>query len=87
MCLGQVEISSSSESRKTKFRASSRSRIISTPTKDSTTSKVQKSFQAKSFILSTPRPDDITVVKGRKNVRLQIKKKEGLGEKPREATK
>ena len=38
--LSQVEISSDRESRKTKFRMSSRSRIISTLTKDSMTSKV-----------------------------------------------
>ena len=38
--LRQVEISSGRESRKTKFRTSSRSRIISTLIKDSTTSKV-----------------------------------------------
>ena len=41
----------------------------------------------KSFTLSESRPDNITVVKRGKNVRLEIEKKERLREKPRKATK
>ena len=38
--LGQVELSFCGKSGKTKFTTNSRSRVISTPMKDSTTSKV-----------------------------------------------
>ena len=81
--LGQVEFSSCGKSGKTKFTTSSRSRVISSSTKDSMASKVKQSFQAKSFILNASRPDNIAVVKRGKNVRLEIEKKERPKKKPR----
>ena len=84
--LGQVELSSCGKGGETKFTTSRRSRIISTPTENSTASKVQQGFQAKSFIPSASRPNNITVVKSGKNVGLEVEKKERLREKPRKLT-
>ena len=67
---------------------SSRSRVISKCLYEGQYGKQSLAeFTAKSFILSASRPDDITVVKRGRNVRLEVEKKERLREKPRKATK
>ena len=78
--LGQVEFFSCRKSGKTKFTTSCRSRVISMSMKDSMVSTV------KCFILSTFIPDNITVVRRGKNLRLEIEK-ERLSEEPRKVTK
>ena len=49
--------------------------------------EVQQRFQAARFILSTARPDDITIVKVGKDVRFKISEEERARKKPREPTK
>ena len=64
-----------------------RGRRVTTPMKHNLATKVQQRFQAARFILSTARPDDITIVKVGKDVRFKISEEERAREKPRESTK
>ena len=57
------------------------------PMKHNLATKVQQRFQAARFILSTARPDDITIVKVGKDVRFKISEEERARKKPREPTK
>ena len=57
------------------------------PIKHNLATKVQQRFQAARFILSTARPDDITIVKVGKDIRFEISEEERARKKLSEPTK
>ena len=66
--LCKMDLSSGRQSGQTKLTVSSRSRRLFTSTKNSMTSKVQYGFKSEGLRISTCDPNNITVVKVRKNV-------------------